>query len=58
MTLFDRPLKNRALPAPKPKPDFSGKGTDKKKYFVCYHAGKYVIEDLTLKKRGHSQRFK
>jgi len=30
---------------------------ERKRIFVCYKNGKYVIVDLNLKKKGHTQRF-
>jgi len=48
---FDRQLKNG-------KRGFKMGQLDERKYFVDYRKGKYVIIDLTLKKRGHSQKFK
>lgn len=33
------------------------KKNERKRIFVCYKKGKYVIVDLNLKKKGHSQRF-
>ena len=49
--LVDRRLKNG-------KRGFKMGQSDEKKYLVDYRKGKYVIIDLTLKKRGHSQKFK
>ncbi len=48
---FDRQLKNG-------KRGFKMGQFDERKYFVHYAKGKYTIIDLSLKKRGHSQRFK
>jgi len=50
-TSFDRRLKNG-------KRGFKMGHSDEKRYFVHYAKGKYYIIDLTLKKRGHSQKFK
>jgi len=50
-TPFDRRLKNG-------KRGFKMGQSDERKYFVDYRKGKYVIIDLALKKRGHSQKFK
>jgi len=49
--LVDRRLKNG-------KRGFKMGQSDERKYFVHYAKGKYTIIDLSLKKRGHSQRFK
>lgn len=48
---LDRQLKNG-------KRGFKDGHTGERKYLVDYRKGKYVIIDLTLKKRGHSQKFK
>jgi len=59
MKQFDRELKNRAGTAGQSTPQgFKIKPNDKKKYFLYYSKGKYILEDITLKKRGHSQKFK
>ena len=50
-TPFDRRLKNG-------KRGFKMGQSDERKYFVHYAKGKYTIIDLSLKKRGHSQKFK
>ena len=49
--LVDRQLKNG-------KRGFKDGGLDKRMYLIDYRKGKYLIIDLSLKKRGHSQRFK
>jgi hypothetical protein len=49
--LVDRRLKNG-------KRGFKMGQSDERKYLVDYRKGKYTIIDLTLKKRGHSQKFK
>jgi len=48
---FDRQLKNG-------KRGFKMGQSDKRTYLAYYAKGKYTIIDLSLKKRGHSQRFK
>lgn len=53
MKKIDRQLKNGALLG-----GFKNGAKDKKIHFVYYRKGKYIIEDLTLKKKGHSQKFK
>jgi len=49
--LVDRRLKNG-------KRGFKMGQLDERKYLVDYRKGKYTIIDLSLKKRGHSQKFK
>jgi len=49
--LVDRRLKNG-------KRGFKMGQSDERRYLAYYAKGKYTIIDLSLKKRGHSQRFK
>jgi len=49
--LVDRQLKNG-------KRGFKNGEVDNRKYLLDYRKGKYTIIDLSLKKRGHSQKFK
>jgi len=49
--LVDRQLKNG-------KRGFKMGQSNERIYLVDYRKGKYLIIDLSLKKRGHSQRFK
>jgi hypothetical protein len=53
MKKIDRQLKNDT-----PCGGFKNGAKDKKIHFVYYRNGKYIIEDLSLKKKGHSQKFK
>jgi hypothetical protein len=59
MKQFDRELKNRARTSGKSTPKgFKIKPTESKRYLLDYRRGKYLLEDITLKKQGHSQKFK
>jgi len=59
MKQFDRQLKNRAGTAGQSTPKgFKIKPNGSKRYLLDYRKGKYLLEDITLKKRGHSQKFK
>lgn len=58
MTRFDRVLDNGAETAQPPQHHYLKKAKQSKKYFVHYSKGRYYLIDLTLKKKGHSQKFK